>query len=121
PKAIPGTPSNSRGILRIIRRRTVPGRSSGDDDLEALARTRLIVHRVTVHDRERRGFDEPVALAFGYRLPVVAAAGGVEVDAVGTDAFGISGRQRSKRSNARRERRLGRVVRLRRSDARDEV
>src|SRR5262245_45566080 len=85
----PATTSNARLIT--------------DDDLEALARLRLVVDRMPVHDRQRRRLDDSFTLALGDALPRVAGTGGVEADSVGMNVLRLRRGQPAERLQALRE------------------
>src|SRR5215467_12559008 len=71
-----------------------------DDDLQPFAWRRLIVDRMAVHDRERRGLDDALALMLRKRLPRVALFRRVQLDAVRTQTLGVGRGQRAKRLEA---------------------
>src|SRR5215510_11668901 len=77
-----GTPATTFSISLIT-----------DDDLETLARRRLVVDGMAVHDGKCRGFHDAFALPLGKALPRVTRAGRVEGHSVGADAFSIRRRE----------------------------
>src|SRR5688572_28017460 len=62
-----------------------------DDDFDAVASVGLHVHFAIIHNRERRGIDEALALPRGDRLPRVAGPYHVEPEAVRTDGGRLGG------------------------------
>src|SRR5207253_8257675 len=83
------------------------------------AGARLIVHRMAVHDRERRWLDHAASGTLGDRLPRIAFACGVEIDLVRPNRFGLCTTERPERVDALDECRLDAVVGLLRGDAGD--